>query len=56
MNNDGYKWRKLNDSTYVSKYNFKRFLNVHKSTFSFDIVQHNLSKKEYENLIKIAEK
>ena len=56
MNNDGFKWKKLNDSTYISRYNHKSFLNVHKSTFSFDIVQHNLSRNEYENLIKITEK
>jgi hypothetical protein len=56
MNNDGYKWKKLNDSTYISKYSLKSFLNVHKSTYSFDIVQHNLSKKDYENLINNAEK
>ncbi len=52
INNDAYKWKKLNDSTYISKYNLKRYLNVHKSTFSFDIVQHDLSRNEYENLIK----
>jgi hypothetical protein len=55
INNDGYKWKKLNDSTYISKYNLKCFLNVHKATFSFDIAQHHLSRNEYENLIKIAE-
>ena len=56
INNDSYKWKKLNDSTYISKYNFKRFLNIHKSKFSYDIVQHNLSKKEYKNLIQTVEK
>ena len=56
MNNNGYKWKKLNDSTYVSKYSLKSFLNVHKSTFSFDIVKRDLGRNEYENLIKNAAK
>ena len=56
MNNDGYKWKKLNDSTYISKYNLKRFLYVHKSTFSYDVVLHDLNKIEYEGLIKLAKK
>ena len=56
MANKDCKWKKLNDSTYISTYSFKRFLNIHKSIFSFDIVQHDRSRKEYENLIKNAEK
>ncbi len=56
LTKDGYKWTKFNDSTYISKYSLKRFLNIHKSTYSFDIVQHNLSRNECKNLIEHAEK
>jgi hypothetical protein len=56
ISTDGYKWKKLNDSTYLSKYSLKRILNIHKSTYSYDVVKHNLSKKEYEDLLKNAER
>lgn len=56
IKNKGPKWRKLNDSTYISKYSLKRYLNIHKSTNSFDIVKHNLSKNDYKNLINNAVK
>lgn len=52
FNNGGYQWKKINDSTYISKYRIKRLLNVHQATFSYDIVLHYLSKKEYENLVQ----
>ena len=56
FNNSGYQWKKINDSTYISKYKIKRILNVHKSTFSYDIVLHYLSKKEYENFVQTKAK
>lgn len=56
VNNVGCKWKKLNDSTYISKYSLKSVLNVHKSKYSLDIVKQNLSKKDYNNLINNAEK
>ena len=56
ITSDKFKWRKLNDSTYYSKYSFKRILNIHKSTYSFDIIKHNQSKIECELLLKNAEK
>ena len=54
--NGGYQWKKINDSTYISKYGIKRLLNVHQGTFSYDIVLHYLSKKEYENLVQAKAK
>ena len=56
FNNSAYQWRKINDSTYISKYKIKRVLNVHKSTFSYDIVLHYLSKEEHENLVQVNAK
>ena len=56
MNIDAYKWKKLNDSTYISKYSLKSFLNIHKSTYSLEIVQHQLNRDEYESLIKNVKK
>lgn len=51
-----YKWTKLNDSTYISRYNLRRFLNIHKSALSIDCTQHNLSKVEYKSLIATTKK
>jgi len=54
IRNNGPKWKKLNDSTYISKYSLKRFLIIHRSTYSLEIVKNNLSKEEYKNLINNA--
>ena len=51
---EAYKWKKLNDSTYLSKYNLKRVLNIHRSTYSYDVVKYNQSKKEYKLSLKKA--
>jgi hypothetical protein len=51
-----YKWKKLNDTTYISKYSLKRFLNIHPSTHSYDMVEHNQSRIECKNLIKAVGK
>lgn len=55
LTNKNYKWKKLNDSTYIANYNFKQYLHIHKSIFAYDIVQHNLSKSAYKNLITSVE-
>ncbi len=51
-----YKWRKLNDSTYISRYNLRRFLNIHTSTLSLECTKHNLSKVEHKSLIATTKK
>lgn len=47
-------WRRFDDSTYFSKYSIKRVLKIHNSTFSYDVLENNQSKKEYELLFKYA--
>ena len=47
-----YKWQKLNDSTYLSRYSLKRILDVHKSAYTYEIVPHKYSRKAYEALLK----
>jgi len=51
LRENAYRWKKINDSTYLSKYTLKRYLHIHKSIHSYNIVQHNLSKTEYNILI-----
>lgn len=52
VNSKVYQWQPLNDTTYISKYACKRYLKVHPSTFSYDIVLHSLSRNVYNELIK----
>ncbi len=52
LNNKYFKWKKLNDTTYISPYIQKRFLYIHQSTLTYLIMQHSLSKMEYDSLIK----
>jgi hypothetical protein len=56
LKSNAYKWKQLNDSTYLSAYYLKRMLNIHASALSYEIVQHNFSRKECSVLIKNAKK
>lgn len=55
MTTEAYKWKRVNDSTYLSKYSLKRVLNIHKSTYSYDVLEHTQTKKEYELVLKNPE-
>lgn len=55
LKEDFYKWERVNDSIYLSKYRFKSVLSIHKSIYSYDIVKHNRSKLECENLLKTGQ-
>ena len=39
LKGNGYNWKKINDSTYVSKNKFNRLLNIHNFKFSYDIIK-----------------
>ncbi len=51
-----YKWQMLNDSTYVSKFAFHLMLHVHKAAYAYDIVKHDLTRKQYMDLIRSSSK
>jgi len=55
LNNNTFKWKKINDSTYLSKYSLRRYLKIHESKFSYDIVHHDLSRTEYDHLLKLTD-
>jgi hypothetical protein len=55
LNNKSYKWKRVNDSTYISIFYLKRMLHIHPSEFSYDIVKHNYSRKERRDMIKNAQ-
>lgn len=56
LKEDFYKWKKINDSTYLSKYHFKSILNIHKLIYTYDIIKHSKSKIECKTLLENAQK
>ena len=56
MSKPFFKWKKLDDSTYISPCWAKSFLYIFPSALTFQIVQHHLSREECNSLRKIAVK
>jgi len=55
LESKSYKWKRLNDSTYISNFYLKWMLHIHPSEFSYEIVKHNFSRKERREMIKNAQ-
>jgi hypothetical protein len=52
INDPAYLWRKVNDSTYISRQKLKRMLTIYKASYSFEISKHTFTNSERKTMTK----